>query len=442
MRWHHWLSGAACVAGLAWASGCATGSSTDEEGSGGTLKDTSCKVDADCASGLCKPVVVGADPVCVTPCKTQEDCGSDKTHFCEPSKADSADGLCIPRSPAHCLACEKNSDCGSLSEVCFQPTGDVAKACHIDCSLSGDAACPEDYACSDQKVEGKARKLCRPKSASSCVDAQGGFCDTHPEPLPCARTTAEVGTCTGERVCSPETKRFGKCSAAVPKCKADCSAKEVAGCMTNFCAGVATKPDNCGTCGTVCPGYMQPNDNVACQGGMACTLSCQGEHYDVDHDPSNGCEATDPTVGNHADSSAVSLTSMSCYDDDTFSISEEHIISDQRAHETPDVSAFDTTTGSAPDWFSIHMDGGDLCQNNVVVKLQVNGTAFPACYRLDLDFRPSGAHHECKTTNGSCSINKTSTGNYADGDVLYLHVSKTCEAAQAEDVTYSVTGFF
>ena len=31
---------------------------------------------------------------------------------------------------------------------------------------------------------------------------------------------------------------------------------------------------------------------------------------------------------------------------------------------------------------------------------------------------------------------------YADGDKLYVKISKTCSAAQAEDVSYSVNGFF
>src|SRR5262249_7892845 len=158
---------------------------------------------------------------------------------------------CVPRSPAHCLSCDDASDCGSLSEVCFQAQGDVAKACHIDCSIAGAAACPDDYTCLDQVVDGKPRKLCRPKTSPRCLDAQGGFCDRSPPSLPCKRTSTD-GACTGQRVCLPSSKRYDKCSAPVPACKKDCSAKDPAGCITNYCGGVASGPDNCGMCGNVC----------------------------------------------------------------------------------------------------------------------------------------------------------------------------------------------
>jgi hypothetical protein len=444
MNWRLWLSGAASAAVFAGVLGCATGHTSVDEGGGDGSESgvppgaKTCKTDAECAPGVCKQVVVGGSGVCVSACKKQADCATNQ--FCEPKAPGAADGYCIPRSPAHCLACDKDSDCGAFSDVCVQVAGDSAAACHIDCSLSGNDACPDDYTCSDQMVNGKPRKLCRPKVAQ-CGDAVGGFCDVVKEPQPCKRTSAD-GACTGERTCDAETKRFGQCSAPTPKCKADCSAKEVPGCTTNVCGGGANAPNSCGMCGNVCPGYMKQAANATCEGGKTCGFSCQGENYDVDNDASNGCEVADVESGNHTHDTAAGGTpaSVSCNDGDTIAITGE-LLSDTRAHEQPAVDGFDTSTGSAPDWYTVHMDGG-LCVNQCVVSFTVNGTAFPDCYRIDLTFEGSNASYSCQTAGGKCTINQSSNGSYSDGDDLYIQVSKTCGADQVEDVTYNLTGHF
>src|SRR3954471_9203677 len=118
MRWHLLLSGAACAAGLTWAFGCATGT-TGEEPSGGSMDSTpmECKMASDCPSGVCRATTTGAKPTCGIKCKQQSDCSSGL--FCEPTAAGSADGVCSPRSSAHCLSCATDSDCGSPSAACF-----------------------------------------------------------------------------------------------------------------------------------------------------------------------------------------------------------------------------------------------------------------------------------------------------------------------------------
>jgi hypothetical protein len=445
MHWRLLLSGAACAAGFTWAVGCATGTTSDEPSGGDGMSPApamECKMASDCPSGICRAMTTGAKPTCVTPCKQQADCGSGL--FCEPGAAGSADGTCVPRSAVHCLSCAKDSDCGAASAACFQAPGDTALACHVDCSLAGSNACPDDYACTDQMVNGKARKLCRPKANLHCIDAQGGFCDGQPMAQPCSRTTTVDGTCTGQRACLPESKRFDKCSAAVPVCKADCAAKDPASCTLNFCAGAAKGPANCGECGKVCPGYMKPNDNVTCASNLMCSFSCKGESYDVDFNPANGCEVTDPTLENHEQSTALDIApgGQSCFDDEPFSLVGEHLLSDKRVHETPDISGFESDTGSASDWFSMRMTGG-FCEANVKVTLQVNGSAHPDCYHLRVVFN-SGYTNNCQTsaTNGTCTIKDFNTGLYSTGDIAYLEVSKTCPTDQTEDVTYDLTGFF
>ncbi len=397
---------------------------------------TDCNVDADCQSSLCKPVVIDHNPVCVSPCTQPSDCGASTDFFCEPITAGGTDGYCIPHSPAHCLTCTQDSDCGSLSEVCFQAPGDNIMACHIDCSIDGDDACPLDYSCTDQTVAGQARRLCRPKGVATCLDALGGFCDRLTVPQNCARANT-AGTCLGQRSCLAAGKRFDKCDATAPACKADCSATDPAGCMETFCPSAVSTPTNCGTCGTVCPGYLKTADNVTCQNSATCTFSCQGENYDVDNDPSNGCEVADVPTGNHSKSSAADEGSVSdC--DSNFSFSGK-IVSDARVHETPAIVGFDAASGSAPDWYTFKGVGHTFCENNVVVSLQINGSANPTCYKFTIITDKNT--YTCQTNAaGTCGFNASDSGQFSDDTQLYAEIQKTCGTTVRESVTYTVSG--
>jgi hypothetical protein len=394
-----------------------------------------CTADTDCASQLCKPVVIGVGAVCVTPCASQTDCAPSAGFFCEPLTAGSSQGYCIPQSPAHCLACTSDSDCGSLSEVCFEAPGDDALACNIDCSLAGAAACPSDYSCVSETVDGTARMLCRPTAIPACLDALGGFCDRLTLPQSCERDNGS-GTCAGQRTCMADG-RFSECNAAVPECKADCSVVDPAGCTESLCAGVAETPTNCGTCGTVCPGYMQPNDNVTCQTGSTCTFSCQGENYDVDGQEANGCEVADSPQGNHAQGTAVNEGDESdC--DSPFSFGG-HLVSDTRVHETPAIAGFDTASGSAPDWYVLFGVGNTFCENDIVLTLTVTGSSSPACYHFNVI--TDKYTYSCQTdATGTCGFNDASGGQFSDNTNIYVEVSKTCGTTVTENVAYAVSG--
>lgn len=397
-----------------------------------------CTKDADCQSMLCKPVVIGTNPVCVIPCTTQADCGTGTAFFCESVTAGSANGYCIPHSPAHCLSCTADVDCGSLSEVCFKAPGDNTTACHIDCTLAGASACPQDYACTDQTVGGQARKLCRPKVIPTCLDSVGGFCDRLTIPQPCLRTNG-AGSCIGERACLAGSKRFDKCSAASPQCKTDCSIQDPAGCTESYCPGATNTPANCGTCGNVCPGYQKPNDNVTCQGGTTCTFSCQGENYDVNNSQGDGCEAVDSPQGNHTQSAPANEGAVSCNDGNGHTVHfTGQLLSDKRVHETPAVVGFDTASGSAPDWYSINGTGGSFCQNDVTLTLSVQGSGSPTCYKLTVI---TDKHtYTCQTdATGNCGINQT-VSQYSDGSTLLIEVQKTCGTNLIENVTTIVDG--
>jgi hypothetical protein len=405
----------------------------------GLPQGADCTQDSDCASMLCKPVVIGTNPVCVTPCTQNSDCGMSINFFCEPITAGSTDGYCIPHSPAHCLSCATDSDCGSLSEVCFQAPGDINKACHIDCSIAGDAACPSDYSCTDQMVNGQPRKLCRPKLIPTCLDAIGGFCDRLQLPQPCVRQNG-AGTCLGERDCLPGPKRFDKCNAQAPQCKTDCSVQDPAGCMETYCSGATGTPTNCGSCGNICPGYQQPNDNVTCNAQQMCTFSCQGEHYDVDKNMGNGCEAVDAPQGNHTVSTAAHEPDVSDCDSGGVDFSfTGTLLSDTRVHENPAIVGFDTASGSAPDWYTFKGVGHTLCQNDLVLTLTVNGSSSPACYKMTVI--TDKVSYSCQTnSSGTCNINHNSGGQFSDDTMINVEVQKTCSTSVTENVTYTVSG--
>jgi hypothetical protein len=399
---------------------------------------TTCSVDTDCASQLCKPVVLDSGSVCVTPCTQQTDCVPSVGYFCEPITAGSASGYCIPQSPAHCLSCAQDSDCGSLSEVCFQAPGDNANSCNIDCSLAGAAACPSDYSCVDETVGGQARKLCRPTSVPTCLDALGGFCDRLETPQPCTRDNAS-GTCTGQRVCLG-SQRFDTCGALAPQCKTDCSVQDPAGCTETFCAGATVTPTNCGSCGAICPGYLQTADNVTCQDATTCTFSCQGENYDIDGNPANGCESPDAPQGNHTVSAAASEGSVSDCDTGTVEFTFSGVLlSDTRAHQNPTVLGFDTASGSAPDWYSIIGVGHTFCSNDIVMTLAIQGSGSPSCYQFTVITDKNT--YTCPTdATGSCGFNNTSGGQFSDNTTIDIEVSKTCSTSVTEDVSYTVSG--
>jgi hypothetical protein len=433
--------------------------------SGGALGAT-CTTGTDCQSGLCKPVVIQTPPVCVTPCASQADCGAGTTFFCEPITAGSPDGYCIPESPAHCLSCTQDSDCGSLSEVCFQAPGDNSMACNIDCSLAGQSACPSDYSCVMETVAGQPRQLCRPTTVATCLDAIGGYCDRLTVPQACTRTNT-AGSCLGQRVCMSGNERFDSCNAESPQCKADCSDQDPAGCTESFCASATSTVTDCGTCGYDCPGddHMSGtvlHDNVTCTAAQTCTFSCEGENYDVDGTPADGCEVAASPQGNHVQSAAAAGGSAPECDNNSLAQIDitGHLPSDTRAHANPAIIGFDAATGSAPDWWTLFPLQGNDCDNDIVMQLTVTNSSSPACYKLTVITNLVAAGYTCQTDasgtcppdpnpSGSCTqtttgagICKNNGGQWSDSgnNTIYIEVSKTCSTNVCEDASYTVSG--
>jgi len=210
---------------------------------------------------------------------------------------------------------------------------------------------------------------------------------------------------------------------------ADCDSIAANGCETGLNTVL-----NCGACSHVCPGYQQPNDNVTCQNN-GCTFSCQGEHYDVNGDPSDGCETADSATGNHTQATAAAQGDVTCSDAPLPVISGT-LPSDARVHEAPAVVGFDVASGSAPDWYSINATGG-LCQNDIVATLQMTGSSHPDCYHLTAI--TNNATYGAQTNgSGTATINQTN-GQYSDGTTVLFEVSKTCGTTVTEAPTYTIT---
>jgi hypothetical protein len=394
---------------------------------------TNCQQDADCASKLCKPVLPGGSNVCVEPCKSQNDCAFILNAFCEAITPGSPDGWCIPHSPTHCSACTKDADCGALSERCLQAPGDIAKACHIDCALSGAAACPPDYDCANVPDGNVMRKLCVPK-LGVCLDAIGGYCDRVALPQPCSRTN-QAGTCTGQRVCLMLQKRFDKCDAMAPQYKMSCNDLDPAGCMLQFAPNVATTVQNCGTCGKSCACINSGNSDPSCANGM-CGLACRGENYDVNNSTNDCCETLHAMLSHASGNPTSTGKQFGCGDGGSNPNISGTLHSDSRTHANPAVVNFNGATGSAPDYQSVFATGG-LCVDDIDITLQTNGGT-GGCYKLWIITNKLTL---TATTNGQGAARITSgSGSYSDGTTITFGVEKVCNLPTQEAAGYTITG--
>jgi hypothetical protein len=194
-----------------------------------------------------------------------------------------------------------------------------------------------------------------------------------------------------------------------------------------------------GTCQTAadCPGSGKPNDTVTCLSHV-CALSCTGEHYDVNGDPSDGCEVADSPLANHQQADAIDVGTFSCQDGASAQNLTGMLPSDVRVHESPTVAGLSATTGAAPDYFVIHASGG-ACTDDVNLDLQVTGARSPTCFKLTVNTNKNGGQTCATDTTGHCAITNGSS-SYGDGSDIVVIVEKTCSSATTDATTYAVTG--
>ncbi len=450
---------------------------------------SSCMGDTECMSGACRKVGSSGSSICVGRCKSQADCDLlPGSVTCQPERAGDPAGLCVPPSANHCASCEKDAECGMMAERCLQAPGDIAPACHLDCSLSA-GVCPSDYECQAITDGGKARKLCVPKT-KLCLDSLGGYCDRVALPQTCARKNS-AGQCIGQRACLAGG-RYDRCAATVPQfkrcgdmdppgctlalaadalgtkahcasCGNACAADEdccgggckklntatdcgacgkTCGMGTGCCGGSCSTLDtinNCGACGNVCPGQGLSTNDVYCDATTTpkkCGMSCRGENYDVDVNATNGCEVLDVTPPGHTQSTASSRGSKDCFDTASRDTFGSAVPSDLREHKNPPVVGFSGTVGAAPDYWVVRATGGTFCTNDIAVTFSTSGGSAMSCYRLTI---VTNKRTDTLDVNGSGSVNmSTGGGAYSGGSDIYFVVEKTCSSPMPEKVSYTV----
>lgn len=417
--------------GFATGGGAGGGGGSDAGLPGTGDAGTACTDPSECASGNCVAWFRDAGSVCARPCFDQSQCADLPNFTCIPSLDGS--GVCVPKSPAHCLPCDFDVNCGTLSEACVLAPGDTVMTCRVDCSLAGADACPSDYTCTETRFNGQQRFFCVPP-AGRCDTSQAGFCDHYSVPQPCGSAN-DAGTCSGARTCVGG--RYSTCDALTPGCLATCETPARPGCTEPLCEGATQLPTHCGDCNTSCPGAGATTANVTCADG-GCTFSCKGQNYDVDRNAGNGCEVVDAPLGNHATSGAVSAGSVPCNDGSL--ISATGIIpSDTTVHENPAVTGFVDAQGAAPDFLSVATNGGTFCVNDIGLTLTVTTAPNLACYRLTVT-TDNGSWSCTSSASGTCSITQGS-GSYSGGTTTMLKVERTCSAAGASG-RYTVAGHF
>jgi hypothetical protein len=396
---------------------CCDGLACIASGPGSALRCTVCPtgttlVDGACVSeSACDDGIQNGD-------ETDVDCGG--------SCAPCADGkMCLGDQDCASGHCE-GGGCAA-AETCSDLIKNGSET-DVDC---GGGACPP---CAD----GKTCVIDSDCESGHCIDSSCSPCAANQTPCggACVDTTSDENNCGGcGNICTPGPNVAAMiCEQSICKiagCNdgfADCDDIVESGCETDL-----RTPVNCGACGNVCPGYMQPNDNVTCQSG-GCTFSCQGEHYDVDGDMSNGCEVSADPQGHHTIGSASSLGDLSC--NDITQTLTGSLPSDARVHASPAIVGFDVTTGSAPVWYTAHATGGSVCTNDLAATLTISNSTHLNCYQLQVI---AGINTFTAQTNGSGTATITQgSGAYHEDDDISFRIAKTCGTNVTEAANYSL----
>jgi hypothetical protein len=201
---------------------------------------------------------------------------------------------------------------------------------------------------------------------------------------------------------------------------------------------------------TECPYENAPGVSaVACE-DAGCSITCNGENYDVNGTLSDGCEVAGtipasnggplPPLDDHSQNNAAYVGAFPCDDGSSGQNLTGTVPSDARTH-SPAVDGLVTTTGAAPQFFRIYGEGGTFCEDDANLTITMNApTSQMNCYVMTLI--TDKQTQTCTTSGGTCSISNGS-GSYTDGSNLYVSVTKdaSCLAGTTnDDAAFTITG--
>ncbi len=254
-----------------------------------------------------------------------------------------------------------------------------------------------------------------PPSYLSCPSCSDGIKDGLETDIDCGGPTC--GACALGLQCQQNT---------------DC---QTFNCSGGICQNFPTNP------AASCPGFGAPHDNVTFDVTTnSCTFSCQGENYDVDGIPGNGCEVADSPTGNHTQNSALRQPDQSTCDGLPNGQIQGMLPSDFRVHN-PTFLGFDSITGSAPDWYvvkAVDTSQFGTCPSDLRVTLTVTNSSSPTCYHLQA-MTATGVYSGQTDNTGTLSLSYSGL-SYPSGSDVFFSISNTCNTGPTpQNASYTLT---
>jgi hypothetical protein len=172
-------------------------------------------------------------------------------------------------------------------------------------------------------------------------------------------------------------------------------------------------------------------------------MTCQGEHYDVNGEESDGCEVSELHPGHTIMSNALSEGSYSsCKSGQPEFSFTGNLPSDARAHADPTVTGFDAASGSAPFWAYVTDVPSSLCDDVIDVTLTTTGEATAhdnSCYQLHV-ITDKNTYSAQTGSDGTATI-AAGAGAFSDGTNIDFEITKLCSTSVTENISWTIAGY-
>jgi len=227
-----------------------------------------CQSNEECDSGIC--VFTKDGMACSTPCV--EDCPEGWSCKELPTGPDT-NFACLPNHITLCRPCDDHEMCQlfgyQAGALCTSFGDDEGSFCSTPCSGSID--CPAGYACDSPDGSESTATFCYPENDTcECDDVA-----VQEEQSTTCVVENEIGTCTGQRVCTAEG--LTACDAKVP-------AEELCDGEDNDCDGTVDEgnPEGGGECSTTGEGECDSGIFQCVDGALVCQAESEGTPEECD----------------------------------------------------------------------------------------------------------------------------------------------------------------